>query len=60
MDISLTDALIGLKIFVHIAETCFEGSVSQNYDIGLRFCFIVPRRRELGKYDKKSQKLLVF
>ena len=60
MDISLTDACMGLKYFIHIAETCFEGTVSQNFDIGLRYCFIVRRRREFGKYDKKSQKLPVF
>ena len=60
MDISLTNSLIGLKTCIHIAETCFEGSVSQNFDIGHSFCFIVCRRRKFGKFDKKSQKLPVF
>ena len=60
MDISLTNALIGLKSFIPIAEACSEGSVSQNFDILLSFCFIVCRRREIVKYDKKSQKLPVF
>ena len=60
MDISLTNALIGLKTCIHTAETYFEGRVSQNFDLGLSFCFIVCRRREFGKYNKKSQKLPVF
>ena len=60
MDISQTNALIGLNISIHIGETCFEGRVSQNFDLGLSFCFIVCRRREFGKYNKNSQKLPVF
>ena len=60
MDISLTNALIGLKTSIHTAETCFEGIVSQNFDLGLSFCFLVCRRREIGKYNKNSQKLHVF
>ena len=41
MDISLVNALICLEISIHIAETCSEGSVSQNFDIGLSFNFMV-------------------
>ena len=37
-----------------------EGSVSQNYDIGLSFCFIVCRRWKLGRKYKKSKKFPVF
>ena len=37
-----------------------EGSVSQNVDIGLSFCFIVCRRWKLGRKYKKSKKLPVF
>ena len=43
-----------------IAEICMEGSVSQNFDIGLSFCFIVCRRRNFERKYKKSQKLPVF
>ena len=60
MDISLTTALIGLKSFIHIAETCFEGSMSQNFDIWLSFCFVVCRRRNIGKYDKIHKSYLFF
>ena len=35
MDISLIIALICLKICMFIAEMCMEGSVSQNFDLGL-------------------------
>ena len=35
MDMSVILTLISLKICVHIAETCSEGSVSQNVAIGL-------------------------
>ena len=59
MDISLTNALISLNTFIQIAETCFGGSMSKNFDIGLSSCFIVCRRA-LGNSDKKSQKLRVF
>ena len=46
MDNSLVNAHICLESSIHIAETCLEGSVSQNLDIGLSFCFMVCRRRE--------------
>ena len=38
----------------------YGGRVSQIFDIGLSFCFIVCRRWKLGKKYKKSQKLPVF
>ena len=34
--------------------------MSQNFDIGLSFCFIVCRRGTLGNKYKKLQKLHVF
>ena len=34
--------------------------MSQNFDIGLSFCFIVCRRWKLGKKIQKIQKLPVF
>ena len=37
-----------------------EGSISQNVDIGLSFCFIVSRRWKLEEKYNKSQKLPVF
>ena len=46
MDISVDIILIDLKTCIHIAAICFEGSMSQNLDIGLSLCFMVCRRRE--------------
>ena len=44
-----------------IARICMEGSVSQNFELGLSFCFMVCRRRNFEKKNtKKSQKLSVF
>ena len=60
MDISLIIAPISLKICICIAETYMEGSVSQNFDLGISFCFMQCRRRRFIKKYKKSQKLPVF
>ena len=60
MDISLIKALICLKMCMCISEICMEGSVSQNVDLGLSFCFMLCRRWNFGKKYKKSQKLPVF
>ena len=60
MDISLIIAPISLKICMCIAEIDMEGSVSQNFDLGLSFCFMQCRRRHFEKKYKKSQKLPVF
>ena len=57
--ISLTITRICFKPFMHIAEICVEGRVSQNVDLGLTSCFKMLRR-ELEKHDKKWQKLPVF
>ena len=35
--------ITGMKIAIHVAETRLEGSVSQNFDIGLS-CFILCRK----------------
>ena len=43
MDFSLILTLMCMKIFIHSAEICFKGSLSQNFDIGLSFCFMVCR-----------------
>ena len=43
----------------HIAKTHLEGSLSQNVDIGFRFCFMLCRKMENGKLSKKSQTLPV-
>ena len=32
-----------------IAEICMEGSMSQNFELGLSFCFILCKRRDFGK-----------
>ena len=60
MDISLIIALICLKTCMCIADICMEGSVSQIFDLGLSFCFMVCRRRHFEKKYIKSQKLPVF
>ena len=52
--------ITGMKIGMHVAETRLEGRVSQNFDIGLSFCFILCRRMNFLKKYKKSQKLPVF
>ena len=49
MDISLIMKITGMKIAIHVAETRLEGRVSQNFDLGLRFCFISCRRLYLKK-----------
>ena len=60
MDISLIIAPISLTICMCIAEIYMEGRVSQNFDLGLSFCFMQCRRRHFEKKYKKSQKLSVF
>ena len=40
MDISLIMALIFLKMCMHTTKVCSEGRISQNFDIGLSFCFM--------------------
>ena len=60
MDFSLIMTLMCMKIFIHSAEICFEGCVSQKFDIGLSFCFMVCRIWNCEKKCKKSQKLPVF
>ena len=52
--------ITGMRIPIHVAETRLEGRVSQNFDIGLSFCFILCRRLNFEKTNKKSQKLPVF
>ena len=60
IDNSLIIAPISLKMFMCIAEIYMERSLSQNFDIGLGFCFMQCRRRHFEKKYKKSQKLPVF
>ena len=60
MDISVVIALIFLKICIHNTEVCSEGSVSQNFDIGLSFCVMLCRIWNFEKNCKKYQKLPVF
>ena len=60
MDNSLIIKLICLKIRMYIPWICLEGRMSQNFDIGFSFHFIVCRRWELEKNTKKIQKLPVF
>ena len=60
MDISLIMALRCLKTSIHVTEVCLEGSMSQNFNIRLSFCFMVCRKRKFTKITKNSQKLPVF
>ena len=41
MDISLIIIVTFLKLSTHDAVNHLEGSVSQNFDLGFSFCFIV-------------------
>ena len=45
LDFSLIMALIGIKNCTYNAKICFEGNVSQNFDIQLSFSFMVCRIR---------------
>ena len=49
MDISLIIPFRILIFFVYVWKTYSEGSMSQNVDIGLSFCFIVCRRWYFAK-----------
>ena len=49
MDISLDIKLIIMKIAKLVPEINWEGRVSQNFDIGLSFCFISYRRVDFQK-----------
>ena len=49
-----------MKIFIHSAEICFEGSVSQNFDIGLSFYVMVCRIWNFGKKNAKNHKSYPF
>ena len=60
MDISLIIKITGIKLAIHVAEIPLEGRMSQNFDIGLSFCFMLCRRLNFLKRYKKSQKFAVF
>ena len=49
MNISLIITRICLKTCMYIAEICVERSLSQNFDVGISFCFMMYRRRKLEK-----------
>ena len=53
VDISLIIALICLKECMYIADIGMEGSMSQNFDLGLSFYFMLCRRRHFEKKYKK-------
>ena len=44
MDFSLIMKLTGMKIAMYVAETHWEGRVSQNFEIDLSFSFMIFRR----------------
>ena len=43
-----------------IAEICIAGSMSQNFDLGLSFCFMLCRRRNFEKKIQKNTKVTRF
>ena len=49
-----------MKIAIHVAETHSEGSVSQNFEIGLSFCFILCRKMDFQKKYKKYKSCPFF
>ena len=52
-DISLIKGFIIMKICIQVAEDCLEGRVSQNFDIGPSYYFMLCRSSNLGENDKK-------
>ena len=60
MDISLIIALISLKTCMYIAGIYMEGRVSQNFELGLSFCFMVCRSRNFEKKNTKIHKSYLF
>ena len=60
MDISLIMTVTCLEISIYNTKTHLEGSVSQNFDLGFSFHFIVCRRLDFAKNYKKIQKFPVF
>ena len=45
---------------MYIPKICLEGRVSQNFDIGLSFCFNVCRRWKLETKIEKNTKVTRF
>ena len=60
MDISLIKRPKSLKFLLHVGETHMEGRVSQNFNIGLSFCFIVSRISFFERKLKKNTKVTRF
>ena len=60
MDTSLIKALTCSKTCMCILEICMEGSVSQNFDLGLSFRFILDGRRHFEKKSTKNHKSYLF
>ena len=56
----LTYCAISPHETLHTAEICLERCVSQNFDIGLSFCFMVFRKRNLWKKCKNSRKFFAM
>ena len=49
-----------ITLCIYNAEICFEESISQNFDEGHSFGFMMYRRRELGKKMTKNGKSYPF
>ena len=60
MDISLNKRLTCLKTAIHVHETHLEGSVSQNFDIGLSLNLTASRSGEFEKKYKTFTKVTHF
>ena len=60
MDISLIIALICLITCMYIFGIGMEGSLSQNFDLGLSFSFMLYGRRHFEKKYKNHKSYLFF
>ena len=60
MHILLIIAHIYLKICMCVAEICMEGNMSQNFDLGLCFYFMLCRRWNFEKKITKITKVTRF
>ena len=49
----LNITLMCLKMSVHSAETRLEGTMSQNFNVVLSFCFMVRRKENFGETNTK-------
>ena len=54
-DISLNNAFRNTQFSIHIDNIHMEGTVSQNFDLRYRFCFMICRKLSKKKSTKSSR-----